>query len=145
VVGVLLRKFALVVTVSLLYDRPDACARATVAVLLVSLAAHAACQPYAPVPSSVSRTKYLAPLYVAPALCGQGPTPETPSPSPLLSLASARMPVTTVGRLRVQWPSRCPSPSPTPRTHTHTNTKHFIHCLTPWVQLAAPCTCTHTL
>jgi hypothetical protein len=21
----------------------------------------------------------------------------------------------------------------------------FIHCLTPWVQLAAPCTCTHTL
>ena len=21
---------------------------------------------------------------------------------------------------------------------------HFIHCLTPWVQLAAPCTCTHT-
>ncbi len=30
-------------------------------------------------------------------------------------------------------------------THKHTNTKHFIHCLTPWVQLAAPCTCTHTL
>jgi hypothetical protein len=27
----------------------------------------------------------------------------------------------------------------------HSNTKHFIHCLTPWVQLAAPCTCTHTL
>jgi hypothetical protein len=33
------------------------------------------------------------------------------------------------------------------RTHTHkrTNTKHFIHSLTPWVQIAAPCTCTHTL
>ncbi len=31
----------------------------------------------------------------------------------------------------------------------HTNIKHFIHCLRlapcQWVQLAAPCTCTHTL
>jgi hypothetical protein len=28
--------------------------------------------------------------------------------------------------------------------HTQTQ-KHFMHCLAPWVQLDAPCTCTHTL
>jgi hypothetical protein len=32
-----------------------------------------------------------------------------------------------------------------PPTPTAPGTKHFIHCLTPWVQLAAPCTCTHHL
>jgi hypothetical protein len=31
------------------------------------------------------------------------------------------------------------------RTHTHANTKHWAHCLTPWVRLDAPCTCTHIL
>ena len=63
-VAILIRKLLLVTTVSLLHDRPDACARAVVAVLLLSLGAHGAARPYAPVPSSVSRTKYLAPMYV---------------------------------------------------------------------------------
>jgi hypothetical protein len=38
-----------------------------------------------------------------------------------------------------------PLVGPTRYTHKRTNTKHFIHCLTPWVQLAAPCTCARTL
>ena len=88
--AILLRKLLLVTTVSLLHDRPDACARAVVAVLLLSLGAHGAARPYAPVPSSVSRTKYLAPMYVtAVACCGALSSPlKAISPKPLYSILS---------------------------------------------------------